>query len=199
MFEYIDTHGDRLTVRPTASIDGTATPVLSFTAHEVKVEASASVFVPLDRLEEVFAGMRDTALQHATLGHRERGMTELPRRFHLLRHHDVSGISGTGVVALDVRWPDGTASVRRLGEQPSVVLWDRGGIADAEHVHAGATEFVWLDQGAARRVLTPGEHDRAWHAVEGAAGEPGADPGTVLDSVLAALGIDAPTKGASHD
>jgi hypothetical protein len=46
---------------------------------------------------------------------------------------------------------------------------------------------------AARRVLTPNEHDRAWHAIEGAAGDPGADPGTVLNAVLRALRIDAPT------
>lgn len=45
----------------------------------------------------------------------------------------------------------------------------------------------------ARRVLTPGEHDRAWHAIEGAAGEPGADPGTILNAVLWALRIDEPT------
>ncbi|MGW1154518.1 hypothetical protein ACWD45_24940 [Streptomyces rubiginosohelvolus] len=45
----------------------------------------------------------------------------------------------------------------------------------------------------ARRRLTPNEYDRAWHAVEGSAGEPGADPGTVLHAVLRALRIDAPT------
>ncbi|MEU6462183.1 hypothetical protein [Streptomyces sp. NPDC046976] len=43
------------------------------------------------------------------------------------------------------------------------------------------------------RVLTPGEHDRAWHAIEGAAGAPGADPGTILRAVLTALGIEAPS------
>lgn len=40
------------------------------------------------------------------------------------------------------------------------------------------------------RRLTPGEYDAAWHAVEGAAGEEGADPGTVLHTVLDRLGID---------
>ncbi|MFE1206374.1 hypothetical protein ACFW5V_32325 [Streptomyces sp. NPDC058762] len=44
-----------------------------------------------------------------------------------------------------------------------------------------------------RRVLTPGEHDRAWHAIEGAAGTPGADPGTILNAVLGALDIQAPS------
>jgi hypothetical protein len=45
----------------------------------------------------------------------------------------------------------------------------------------------------ARRVLTPNEHDRAWHAIEGAAGEAVADPGTILNAVLHALRIEAPT------
>ncbi|MGW5929324.1 hypothetical protein ACWF2L_24195 [Streptomyces anulatus] len=44
----------------------------------------------------------------------------------------------------------------------------------------------------APRVLTPGEHDRAWNAIEGAAGEPGADPGTILNAVLGALEIQGP-------
>lgn len=42
------------------------------------------------------------------------------------------------------------------------------------------------------RVLTPLEHHAAWHAIEGAAGEEGADPGTILNAVLRALNIDAP-------
>ncbi|MFE7370120.1 hypothetical protein [Streptomyces anulatus] len=45
----------------------------------------------------------------------------------------------------------------------------------------------------ARRRLTPNEHDRAWYAIEGSAGEDGADPDTILNAVLHALRIDAPT------
>lgn len=40
------------------------------------------------------------------------------------------------------------------------------------------------------RQLTAGEYNAAWHAVEGAAGEEGADPGTVLHAVLDRLGIE---------
>lgn len=43
-----------------------------------------------------------------------------------------------------------------------------------------------------RRQLTELEHATAWHAIEGAASEEGADPDTVLNAVLAALGIDPP-------
>jgi hypothetical protein len=42
------------------------------------------------------------------------------------------------------------------------------------------------------RTLTESEYDSAWHAVEGAAGEEGADPGTVLHAVLDRLGITVP-------
>ncbi|MBT2467808.1 hypothetical protein J7E97_07960 [Streptomyces sp. ISL-66] len=42
------------------------------------------------------------------------------------------------------------------------------------------------------RRLTELEHHAAWHAIEGAAGEEGADPDTVLNAVLAALDIDPP-------
>lgn len=43
-----------------------------------------------------------------------------------------------------------------------------------------------------RRALTSNEHSAAWHAIEGTAAEEGADPDTVLNAVLAALGIDPP-------
>lgn len=53
----------------------------------------------------------------------------------------------------------------------------------AARASAGRTE-------GPRRTLTPNEYDAAWHAVEGAAGEEGADPGTILHAVLNRLGID---------
>ncbi|MET9445044.1 hypothetical protein [Streptomyces sp. NPDC006610] len=70
----------------------------------------------------------------------------MPRRFHLQRHHDVTGASGTGRVADGVLWPDGTASVRWRGDRPSIVFWDNG-MADAEtvHGHGGHTVIVWDD------------------------------------------------------
>lgn len=72
-------------------------------------------------------------------------MSELPRRFHLLRHRDVSRISGTGIVADGVLWPDKTVSIRWRGERPSIVHWDHINDAAAVHGHGGATDFVWID------------------------------------------------------
>ncbi|MFC9089009.1 hypothetical protein [Nocardiopsis dassonvillei] len=69
-----------------------------------------------------------------------------PRRFVLVRDHDVSGVSGTGHVADGVLWPDGTASVRWRGEHPSTVHWDRGWDS-VQHIHGhnGHTRIVWAD------------------------------------------------------
>lgn len=72
-----------------------------------------------------------------------------PRRFHLQRHHDVTGASGTGRVADGVLWPDGTATLRWRGERASTVNWDRIEDAIAIHGRGGHTELVWDDPEAA--------------------------------------------------
>lgn len=68
-----------------------------------------------------------------------------PRRFHLHRTIDVTGVSGTGHVADGVQWPDGSASVRWRGDRPSTVWW--ASFADVQHVHGhgGNTIIVWDD------------------------------------------------------
>ncbi|MFI1287434.1 hypothetical protein ACH4VM_02800 [Streptomyces sp. NPDC020792] len=69
-----------------------------------------------------------------------------PRVFHLQRDHDVSGVSGTGRVADGVQWPDGTVTLRWIGDRPSTVHWDRLDDALAIHGHGGATRIVWADE-----------------------------------------------------
>ncbi|MFJ8016202.1 hypothetical protein [Streptomyces sp. NPDC096339] len=68
-------------------------------------------------------------------------------------------------------------------------------VTRVEEVVAGLRDMACQTGGTApapRRRLTELEHDAAWHAIEGTAGEDGADPGTVLAAVLRALGIDPP-------
>jgi hypothetical protein len=75
----------------------------------------------------------------------------MPRPFELHRDTDVSGVSGTGVVAEGVAFSDGTVALRWLSDWPtSVVFHDRGVEAvEAIHGHGGATRIVWADGGAA--------------------------------------------------
>lgn len=68
------------------------------------------------------------------------------RTFALHRDQDISGISGTGVVALGAQWPDGSVTIRWLGDRPSTVCWASFEDAQAVHGHGGATRFVWDDE-----------------------------------------------------
>ena len=69
-----------------------------------------------------------------------------PRCFQLVRHTDVSGVSGTGVVAEGVEWSDGTVTLRWGGRFPTTTVWQDGVDAIvAVHGHDGASTIRWLD------------------------------------------------------
>lgn len=75
------------------------------------------------------------------------------RRFELHRDEDVSGVSGTGIVAEGVAFSDGgPVALRWTSEWPtSVVFHDRGVESlEAVHGHNGRTRIVWLDAPEAR-------------------------------------------------
>jgi hypothetical protein len=80
-------------------------------------------------------------------------MLDQPRRFHLQRDTDPTGISGTGRIADGIAWTDGTATIQWLGERPSITTWYRpgAGMSDAEWVHTHGfttdTRIVW-DEGS---------------------------------------------------
>jgi hypothetical protein len=67
------------------------------------------------------------------------------RRFRLIRHHDVSGVSGTGPVAEGVQFTDGAVALRWYGDYPTTTVWDAIESVIAIHGHSGATEVEWLD------------------------------------------------------
>jgi hypothetical protein len=67
------------------------------------------------------------------------------RTFYLDRPTDVTGVSGTGIVAYGVVFDDGTTVIRWLGEHRSTVVWPTLEDAQAIHGHHG-TEIVWLDR-----------------------------------------------------
>lgn len=67
------------------------------------------------------------------------------RRFRLMRHEDVSGVSGTGPVAEGVQFTDGAVALRWYGDYPTTTVWDGIDSVIAIHGHGGATEVEWLD------------------------------------------------------
>ena len=67
------------------------------------------------------------------------------RRFRLIRHHDVSGVSGTGPVAEGVQFTDGAVALRWYGDYPTTTVWDAIESVIAIHGHQGATEVEWID------------------------------------------------------
>jgi hypothetical protein len=78
------------------------------------------------------------------------------RRFHVQRDQDVTGVSGTGVVADGVQFPDGTTVVRwrelpqnsdnyQRGVRATTVVFPDAHAVEALHGHNGATHLEWLD------------------------------------------------------
>lgn len=68
------------------------------------------------------------------------------KTFSLQRDFDVSGISGTGLVAEGVQFSDGTVVVRWItGDHHSTVAWDSIEAVEAIHGHGGLTQVVWSD------------------------------------------------------
>src|SRR5262245_15896268 len=87
---------------------------------------------------------KDTVLrwQRAAAAVRE-GMP--PRRFQLMRDEDVSGVSGTGVVADGVEFPDGSVALRFRGDWPTTNPHPSIESVIGVHGHGGKTRVVWLD------------------------------------------------------
>lgn len=73
-------------------------------------------------------------------------MSTTPRVFYLQRNKDVTGVSGTGIVAWGVEFPDGRVATRWRGEYPCTAAWDDLEQMLAVHGHNGATVAIWLDE-----------------------------------------------------
>lgn len=65
------------------------------------------------------------------------------RAFRLYRIEDVSGVSGTGIVAQGVEFDDGTAALRWLTEYRSTVLYDSLDTLEKIHGHDGRTVVIF--------------------------------------------------------
>ncbi len=69
----------------------------------------------------------------------------LARRFVLRRDQDVSGVSGTGVVAEGVEFWDGKVAVRWRSLMASTALYDSMEDVVCIHGHEGKTRVSWID------------------------------------------------------
>lgn len=67
------------------------------------------------------------------------------KRFHLQRNEDITGISGTGIVAEGVQFSNGWIALTWLTEHTSVVFYPKIEDVYFIHGHSGATQVVWLD------------------------------------------------------
>lgn len=75
------------------------------------------------------------------------------RRFNLVREEDESGVSGTGIVAVGVVFPNGYVEMQWLNDENNRVETETnghasypGGISDVEEVHGhdGRTEVEFI-------------------------------------------------------
>ncbi len=71
---------------------------------------------------------------------------EQVRRFNLQRSQDVSGVSGTGVVAEGVEFDDGTCVMRWKTTTSSTAVYHSAVELLHIHGHEGATRIEWVDE-----------------------------------------------------
>ena len=68
-----------------------------------------------------------------------------PRTFDLVRFHDVSGVSGEGIVAQGVQFPDGQVALQWPKPGRAVAVWDSVDALLSIHGHNGLTVVRFHD------------------------------------------------------
>jgi hypothetical protein len=77
------------------------------------------------------------------------------KTFTLVRDEDITGLSGTGVVAEGIEWSDGTVAMRWFevsgphysrGVRATTVMHENITSVEALHGHNGATHIEWGEQ-----------------------------------------------------
>lgn len=68
------------------------------------------------------------------------------RRFHLYRSVDITGVSGTGVIAEGIEFSDGCVVLRWLSKTPSVIVYMDVADMLIVHGHNGNTTIQWIDR-----------------------------------------------------
>ena len=67
------------------------------------------------------------------------------RRFHLIRDEDLSGVSGTGIVAEGIEFDNGKVAICWTTKYHVVSVIDNIHTLEAVHGHGGLTYVKWID------------------------------------------------------
>lgn len=67
------------------------------------------------------------------------------RRFSLVRTEDVTGTSGTGVVAEGVEFSNGQIAIHWISQLESVNVYANAKVLEHLHGHSGCTKIEWID------------------------------------------------------
>ncbi|SEE83356.1 hypothetical protein SAMN05216483_6705 [Streptomyces sp. 2131.1] len=174
-YGYVDGQNHRLLLR--TAVDGNGQPYVWVEAENLAAGGdTAAVWLSLEQAASLRAALGEGQAHHVT-DYTGDTLTVLP-----------GSAWTTFEVSRQANDDDEAAAVR------VVVLTGR--LPELREALAMTAQFAQQRIAAGEQkphVLTPAEHDRAWHAIEGAAGEPGADPGTILRAVLGALQILPPS------
>lgn len=75
--------------------------------------------------------------------------------FYLLRHQDPSGISGTGIIAVGVIYPNGQAHMQWVTYRTSFEMHDSIENLMEIHGHSGLTELVYGETPCTEEIKKP--------------------------------------------
>ena len=105
--------------------------------------------------------------------------------FVLVRDTDISGVSGVGIVANGILWPDGQAVIHWTGSTYPTTTPHPGGMESviAVHGHGGATRVVW--QSIEANIPKP-RYGEVWTELVGYVQEAVNDGGQIAPAHLAA-------------
>lgn len=67
------------------------------------------------------------------------------RTFYLMRHNDINGLSGIGIVAVGCVYPNGKAHMQWVSFKSSFEMHDSIDALIDIHGHHGSTELIWGD------------------------------------------------------
>lgn len=76
----------------------------------------------------------------------EEAMSDKTRRFRLVRNEDVSGISGTGIVAEGVEFVNGMVALSWFSPHACVNVYHSMRTVEELHGHQNRTLVEWIDK-----------------------------------------------------